>query len=305
MPFDQRAAEKPPGAAAPNPGQATARTAPARLPPGLTQGLDAANAQLSQGLKRKLARELREALEADALTLHYQPRVTLEDGLTSGAEALLRWHHPKRGNIPPGLFIPIAETSDLITEIGGWVLRHATREAAGWATSPAQPAIVSVNVSARQLRGGVILNQLARALEESGLPPERLELELTESMLIDGSVDTLLTLAAIRDIGVNLALDDFGTGFASLSVLKRLPLSTIKLDRACVRDLPHGAEDTAIVRAVQGIATALKLDVVAEGVETEEQRAFLSGIGCEEAQGYLFGRPAAPEALRKALRKAP
>ncbi len=300
MPLDQPAPEKPAQY------QATpARMADAALTQALQPSLDLANGQLSHALRRKLGQELRGALEAGTLALHYQPRVTLEDGRACGAEALLRWHHPKRGNIPPGLFIPIAETSELITDIGGWVLRQATREAAGWAQNPALkqvPAVVSVNVSARQLRGGVLLRQVAQALEESGLPPERLELELTESMLVDGSADTLLTLAAIRDLGVGLALDDFGTGYASLSVLKRLPLNTIKLDRAFVRDLPHDAEDTAIVRAVQGIASALKLEVVAEGVETEDQRAFLSNIGCEEAQGYLFGRPAAAEHLRRTLR---
>ena len=290
MPLDQPAPEKPP---------TPARMADAALPPALGSGLEVANSQLSRALRRRLALELRGALAAGSLALHYQPRVTLPDGRACGAEALLRWHHPKRGNIPPGLFIPIAEGSELISDIGGWVLRQATQEAAGWAQSP---AVVSVNVSARQLRGGLLLRQVAQALEESGLPPERLELELTESMLVDGSADTLLTLAAIRDLGVGLALDDFGTGYASLAVLKRLPLSTIKLDRAFVRDLPHDAEDSAIVRAVQSIASALKLEVVAEGVETEDQRAFLSGIGCEEAQGYLFGRPAAAEQLRRTLR---
>ncbi len=310
MPFDQPGPEKP---------ATDAQSAPARMadaaPPGPPQAalrqaiqpsLDLAAGQLSRALRRRLSQELRGALEAGTLALHYQPRVTLDDGRACGAEALLRWNHARRGNIPPGLFIPIAEASDLITDIGGWVLKQATKEAAGWLQNPEAkqvPAVVSVNVSARQLRGGVLLGQVARALEESGLPPERLELELTESMLVDGSTDTLLTLAAIRDLGVGLALDDFGTGYASLSVLKRLPLNTIKLDRAFVRDLPHDAEDTAIVRAVQSIARALKLDVVAEGVETEDQRAFLSGIGCGEAQGYLFGRPAAAEHLRKTLRE--
>ncbi len=297
MPLDHPAQEN-------IPGRKTAR--PARTAVAPLRGLDTATGQLSLALRRRLTRELRHSLESGGLSLHYQPRVILHDGRTSGAEALLRWQHPRHGNIPPGTFIPIAETSDLITDIGDWVLRHATQEAAGWATPAAgekAPSVVSVNVSARQLRGGRLLGQVARALEESGLAPERLELELTESMLIDGSADTLLTLAAIRDLGVGLALDDFGTGYASLSVLKRLPLTTLKLDRAFVRDLPHDAEDTAIVRAVQSIAGALRLEVVAEGVETEEQRAFLNSIGCEEAQGYLFGRPAAPEHLRRTLRE--
>jgi EAL domain-containing protein (putative c-di-GMP-specific phosphodiesterase class I) len=257
--------------------------------------LDAANARLDRALRRRLTGDLRQALGRGDLTVHYQPRVTLPDGRRSGAEALLRWQHPRLGNIPPGTFIPLAESSELIVDLGAWVLAEAARQAASW--QGPRPGMVSVNVSARQLRGGALLGQVAAALEESGLPPERLELELTESMLVDGSADTLLTLAAIRDLGVGLALDDFGTGYASLSVLKRLPLTSLKLDRAFIRDLPGDAEDAAIVRGVRGIAGALGLDVVAEGVETEDQRAFLSGIGCEEAQGYLFGRPVAPEAL--------
>jgi EAL domain-containing protein (putative c-di-GMP-specific phosphodiesterase class I) len=276
------------------------------LPARLNQQLEAATDQLAAGLKRRLALELRQSLESGGLAVHYQPRVTLHDGAPCGAEALLRWHHPRRGPIPPSVFIPVAEASDLIVDIGGWVLREATREAARWPaegtpSTASDGSIISVNVSARQLQGGILLHQVSQALEESGLAPERLELELTESMLIDGSVDTLMVLAGVRDLGVGLALDDFGTGYASLALLKRLPLTTIKLDRGFVRDLPHDIEDTAICRAVRSIAGALRLEVVAEGVETEDQRAFLSGIGCEEAQGYLFGRPAAAESVRAKL----
>lgn len=257
--------------------------------------LDSATGQLSRALRHRLMADLRGAASAGQLALHYQPRVALHDGRTAGAEALLRWRHPRRGNIPPGLFIPIAERSEVITTLGGWVLREAAREAARW---PAEAGTISVNVSARQLRSGLLLRQVAHALDESGLPPERLELELTETLLFDTSAETLMTLASLRDAGVSLALDDFGTGFASLSALKRLPLSTLKLDRGFVRNLPHDREDAAIVRAVRMMARALNLQLVAEGVETEDQRAFLSGIGCEEAQGYLFGRPAAAESLR-------
>ena len=211
-------------------------------------------------------------------------------------EALIRWPDRKRGLIPPNSFIPIAEQSDLINLIGAWVLKEACIEAVGWTRHR-----LSVNVSARQLQSGVLPVQLAVALEQSGLPPDRLELELTESMLVDGSTDTLLALSAIRDLGVGLALDDFGTGFASLSMLKRLPLTVMKLDRSLVRELPTNREDAAIVRAVIGTGHAMRLTVVAEGIETEAQRAFLSGIGCDEGQGYLFSHPLPVQQLRLKL----
>jgi len=198
--------------------------------------------------------------------------------------------------MPPHSFIPIAEQSDLINLIGAWVLLEACTEAMGWGQHR-----LSVNVSARQLQSGALPIQMAAALEQSGLPPDRLELELAESMLVGGSTDTLLTLSAIRDLGVGLALDDFGTGFASLSMLRRLPLTAMKLDRSLVRDLPGNREDAAIVRAVVGTGHAMGLVVVAEGIETEAQRAFLSGIGCDEGQGTLFSHPLPAGQLRLKL----
>ena len=155
-----------------------------------------------------------------------------------------------------------------------------------------------MNVSARQLQDGVLLAQVAQALHHSGLSPDRLELELTESLLVDAGEETFFTLSALRDLGVGLALDDFGTGFASLAMLKRLPLTVMKLDRSLVREVPHDREDTAIVRAVADTGRALGLTVVAEGIETEAQRDFLAGIGCDQGQGFLFSRPVAPARLR-------
>ncbi len=250
----------------------------------------------SSAERRRTERELRAATAAGAFVLHYQPRLSLTTGVTETNEALIRWPDRKRGLIPPSSFIPVAEQSDLISLIGAWVLLAACTEAMGWGHHH-----VSVNVSARQLQSGVLPVQLAIALEQSGLPPDRLELELTESMLVDGSTDTLLALSAIRDLGVGLALDDFGTGFASLSMLKRLPLTAMKLDRSLVRDLPFNREDAAIVRAVIGTGHAMRLVVVAEGIETEAQRAFLSGIGCDEGQGYLFSHPLPADQLRRKL----
>ncbi|MBC7801563.1 MAG: EAL domain-containing protein [Gemmatimonadaceae bacterium] len=246
--------------------------------------------------RRRLERELRLATAAGTFLLHYQPRLSLGTGRIEANEALIRWPDRKRGLIPPNTFIPVAERSDLINLIGAWVLLEACSEAAGWG-----PHRLSVNVSARQLQSGVLPVQLAIALDQSGLPPDRLELELTESMLVDSSYDTLLALSAIRDLGVGLALDDFGTGFASLSMLKRLPLTVMKLDRSLVRELPTNREDAAIVRAVVGTGHAMRLTVVAEGIETEAQRAFLSGIGCDEGQGYLFSHPLPSDQLRRKL----
>jgi len=246
--------------------------------------------------RRRLERELRVAAATGAFVLHYQPRLSLATGTIEAIEALIRWPDRKRGLVPPNSFIPLAEQSYLINIIGAWVLLNACLEAARWGGHR-----VSVNVSARQLQPGILPVQLAMALERSGLPPDRLELELTESMLVDGSTDTLLALSAIRDLGVGLALDDFGTGFASLSMLKRLPLTVMKLDRSLVRELPHNREDAAIVRAVIGTGHAMRLTVVAEGIETEAQRAFLSGIGCDEGQGYLFSHPLPAEQLRTKL----
>ncbi len=247
--------------------------------------------------RRRLTQELRAAIEDESFIVHYQPRVALLSGAIVAAEALIRWPHRRRGLVSPGAFIPLAEQTGLITEIGGWCLRAACREAASWpgATS------VSVNVSARQLREGSLIAQVARALGQSGLAPERLELELTESMLLDLNDDVLMVLGAMRDRGIGVALDDFGTGFASLGMLRQLPLSVMKLDRSLVRNLPHDPEDSQIVRAVVATGHALGLTVVGEGIETDAQRDFLAAIGTEQGQGYLFSRALDGPALRASL----
>ena len=243
--------------------------------------------------RRRLERDLAMASQQGRFLLHYQPRLALASGAVLGAEALIRWPHRAEGMIAPSLFIPIAEQSGQIVPIGGWVLRAACREAQRWRT----PRTVSVNVSARQIAAGALLGQVAAALEESGLAPERLELELTEAQLVDADIETLLVLSAVRDLGVGLALDDFGTGYASLAVLRRLPLTAMKLDRSLVRGLPADPEAAAIVRAMIATAHSLGLSVVAEGIETEAQRAFLAAGGCDEGQGYLFSEPLPPERL--------
>ena len=242
--------------------------------------------------RRRLEQDLRNALAHDQLTLHYQPRLVLADGRRSGAEALIRWPHRRRGLLSPAEFLPTAKRSSLISRIGGWVLRSACSEAAAWQEN----GVVSVNIAARQLSEGVLLDQVTEALDLSGLSPGRLELDLTEAMLLDVDVDVMLMLSAIRDLGVGLALDDFGTGHASLAVLRRAPLSVLKLDRSLVRDLPHFREEAEVARGLVGIGHALDLQVVAEGIETEAQCAFLAEIGCDQGQGFLFAKPMpAPE----------
>lgn len=248
--------------------------------------------------RRRLERDLAVAAQQGRFLLHFQPRVVLATGEMRAAEALIRWPHRVRGLVPPAVFIPIAERSSLILSIGGWVLRTACLQARLWPL----PWAVSVNVAAQQVASGLLLGQVAAALEESGMAPERLELELTESQLIGVDAETLLALSAVRDLGVGLALDDFGTGHASLSVLKRLPLTAMKLDRSLLRSVPNDREDSAIVRAVIAMGHALGLTVVAEGIENEAQRAFLAGVGCDEGQGYLFSQPLPPERLDTLLR---
>ncbi len=261
---------------------------------------------MGHSTERRLERDLRAATAGGGLTLYYQPRFSLASGSVVAAEALLRWPHPRLGLISPATFIPVAERTGLITEIGGIALLSACREAAQWAAQREVPGevpgpIVSVNVSLRQIVSGALLGQLALALEESGLSPDRLELELTESTVIEPSVETMLTLAAVRDLGVGIALDDFGTGHASLAALKLLPLTVVKLDRSLVRSLPDDREDSAIVQALVATGHALDLTVVAEGIETEIQRAFLAGIGCDEGQGFFFSHPQPPAAFATRL----
>jgi EAL domain-containing protein (putative c-di-GMP-specific phosphodiesterase class I) len=242
---------------------------------------------LDRALRRRLAGQLRGALDRGELALHYQPRIRLRDGQRTGAEALLRWHHARRGNVPPADFIPVAEGSDLIIAIGGWVLCRAAADAAR------HPGLgrVSVNISARQVASGALPGQVDAALGESGLPPERLELELTETLPLGEGPEVAAMLGRLRDRGIGLALDDFGAGYASFARLRRLPFTTLKLDHSLVAQLPDQPADIAILRAIRDLGRALQLRLVAEGVERPEQRAALIALGFDEAQGYLFGMP--------------
>ena len=237
---------------------------------------------------------LRNALERNQLQLHYQPRVDALSGRVIAAEALLRWQLPRQGLIMPARFIAVAEETGLIVPIGAWVLRTACQQARQWIDSGHVPVIVSVNVSPRQIREGRIAETIAAALHETGLAPELLQIELTENLALQGADGAIGLLSEIRALGVQIAIDDFGTGYSSLSYLKRFPVDQLKVDRSFVSGLPEDREDAAIVRAIVTLGHELGLQVVAEGVENVRQCEFLRECGCDELQGYHFGRPVAP-----------
>jgi diguanylate cyclase (GGDEF)-like protein/PAS domain S-box-containing protein len=234
---------------------------------------------------------LREALERGDFLLRYQPIVALENNRIVGAEALIRWKHPERGLIEPKFFIPQAEESHLILGIGEWVLESACRQASLWQKESRHPIGVSVNISTRQFRRGNLLNTISRILEATRLPPERLTLEITEAVAIHDEELAKKTLHELRELGVNVLIDDFGTGYSSLVYLKRFPITGIKIDQSFVRDIPGDSGDTAIVSSMVNLARSLGLRTIGEGVETNEQRQLLFGLGCDEYQGYLFSRP--------------
>jgi diguanylate cyclase (GGDEF)-like protein len=246
----------------------------------------------AESLERlSLENQLRKALDREELLLHYQPRVDVRSGQIIGAEALMRWQHSERGFVPPGTFIPIAEETDLITSLGEWALRTACRQNSAWQTAGSRPVPVSVNVSSKQFRAGSLLEAIRGALQASGLEGAHLVLEVTESLLIEDPEATLEMLRRIKEMGLKISVDDFGTGYSSLSYLKGLPLDELKIDRSFVNGVPTDADDVAIVTAIIAMAHSLGLTVVAEGVETEEQLAFLAERGCDEYQGFLFSRP--------------
>ena len=235
--------------------------------------------------------DLRHALVEDQFVLHYQPQVNANGQLT-GAEALVRWQHPRRGMVPPGEFIPLAETSGLILPLGDWVLKQACTHMAEWATHPHTAGLtMAVNVSARQFRQPDFVAQVMAVVARSGIDPKLLKLELTESMLVNNIEDIITKMNALKAHGVGFSLDDFGTGYSSLSYLQRLPLDQLKIDQAFVRDLLVNPNDLAIARTVINLGQSLNLAVIAEGVETEGQRDALASINCPAFQGYLFSKP--------------
>jgi diguanylate cyclase (GGDEF)-like protein/PAS domain S-box-containing protein len=251
--------------------------------------------------RRSLENDLRLAMERQEFSLHYQPKVNLKTGAIIGVEALIRWLHPERGLVSPAQFIPVAEDCGFIGAIGLWVLREACRQARAWRDSGFPAACIAVNISAVELRVRDFVANVRAILTETGLEPRYLELELTETFLMQDMESTAAVLRALKDLGVRLALDDFGTGYSSLSHLRRFPIDTLKIDRSFVRDLTTDAGDAGIVDAVISMGRSLHMTVVAEGVETQEQLACLQRHGCPEGQGYFFSRPVSAEKATQLL----
>ncbi|HLG80314.1 MAG TPA: EAL domain-containing protein [Bradyrhizobium sp.] len=236
--------------------------------------------------RRKIEMELRDAIQSDHLQPYYQPLIDLSAGRITGFEALVRWPHPERGMISPGEFIPVAEETGLINSIGGLMLRRACKDAATWPDD----VRVAVNLSPLQFRTGNLLSIVMDALKQSGLPPKRLELEITETLLLEKSSQVLATLHALRALGVRISMDDFGTGYSSLSYLRSFPFDKIKIDQSFVRDLGANREAQAIIRSIVSLGKGLGVTITAEGVETEAELSCLRAEGCHEGQGFLFSR---------------
>jgi diguanylate cyclase (GGDEF)-like protein/PAS domain S-box-containing protein len=249
----------------------------------------------------RLTGALAQAVRREEFRLHYQPQLDLRSGRIVGVEALVRWQHPEAGLLPPGQFIALAERSGHIIPIGEWVLREACRQGRVWADALPQAPVVAVNLSALQFKRGDVLALVRDALQTSGLPAHLLELELTESILLQDVDSTIATLQGLKALGVKLSIDDFGTGYSSLSYLKRLAVDKLKIDHSFVRDMLTDADGASIVKAIVQLGHNLQLTVIAEGVETEAQRQALTEVGCDEAQGYLFGRPAPADVCQALL----
>jgi len=245
--------------------------------------------------RQSLEQDLRRALERNELTLQYQPIVNLKSGAITGAEALLRWTQPMRGPVAPSAFIPVAEDSGLILPIGEWVLHEACTQAKAWADAGLRPLTMSVNVSPVQFRSDSFLPSLTTILDETGLSPGSLNIEVTESGLMERAKFGAHILTSLRDRGVQVSIDDFGTGYSSLSYLRKLPIDSLKIDQSFVRQISTAPEDTTIVSVIISLGRTLKLKVIAEGVELAEEAAFLNAQKCDEAQGFYFGRPVTAE----------
>lgn len=247
------------------------------------------NARINERLE--LDGRLRRALERGELLLNYQPQIDLHTNRINGAEALLRWKHPDLGIMPPGKFIPLAEETGLIIPIGEWVIRTACAQNKAWQEAGLAPIVIAVNISARQFRQTDLVKSVAAILEETGLDARYLELEVTESAIMHNAQEVISTLLELKSMGVQLSIDDFGTGYSSLSYLRRFPVDRLKIDQSFVRDIATDPENAAIAQAVITLGHSMNLRVVAEGVETLEQLAFLRAHQCDEKQGYLFSRP--------------
>jgi diguanylate cyclase (GGDEF)-like protein len=249
-----------------------------------------------------LETQLKKAVQGQTqLVLHYQPKVSVSDGYITGVEALVRWQSPDHGLIQPNDFIPLAEETGLIGAIGRWVLHTACSQAVAWQRTGGAPLRVAVNLSARQLYSPGLLGEVKAALDESSLDPSLLELEITETVMMQNVQQSADLLRELKAVGVHLSVDDFGTGYSSLAYLKRLPLNTLKIDRSFITEVPHDADDAAITQAVIAMGHSLRIRVIAEGVERESQLDFLRQHGCDEMQGFLFSRPIPAEDIQRLL----
>jgi len=252
--------------------------------------------------RQSIEESLRRAMERQEFSLHYQPKINLRTGEITGAEALIRWTHPTRGPVSPAQFIPVAEDCGLILPIGQWVLREACKQAREWVAAGLPLATMAVNISSMEFRDDNFLQSVFAILKETGLDPKSLELELTESVLMKRAESAASVLKTLRARGVQIAVDDFGTGYSSLSYLRKFPIDALKIDQSFVRQITTARDDTTIVTAVISMGRSLKLRVVAEGVETQEELDFLRAHQCDEAQGYFFSRPVVAEQFAKLLK---
>jgi EAL domain-containing protein (putative c-di-GMP-specific phosphodiesterase class I) len=239
----------------------------------------------------RLETQLREALEKDEFVLHYQPKINLNGGRITGAEALMRWNDPRTGLVPPSQFIPVLEETGLIYEVGRWALRTAIEDYLRWRATGLTAVPIAVNVSSLQLRDRGFIAEIERAIGVNAHAAAGLELEITESLIMEDVKHTIALFESIRALGVSIAIDDFGTGFSSLSYLAKLPVDTLKIDRSFVNDMSVSPEGWALVSTIVTLAHGMKLKVVAEGVETDEQSRMLRLLHCDEIQGFLIGRP--------------
>jgi diguanylate cyclase (GGDEF)-like protein len=249
--------------------------------------------EMSAFFSKRLAleHELRAALEKNQLVVHYQPKVDMRSGRILGTEALVRWQHPQKGLIPPSEFIPFAEETGLIVPLGKWVLQEACMQNRAWQKKGIADLVVAVNISGVQFQQRDLVETVSEALEKSGLSPRYLELEITESVVMHNASEAIVMLEQLHRMGVGLSIDDFGTGYSSLSYLKRFPIQTLKIDQSFIQDVSVGSDDAAIVKAIVALAHGLRLRVVAEGVEREDQLEFLRALGNDEYQGYLYSKP--------------
>ncbi|MBT9613854.1 MAG: EAL domain-containing protein [Burkholderiales bacterium] len=250
-----------------------------------------------------LESSLRRALDRGEFRLYYQPRVDLLSGRVIGAEALLRWRHPEMGLVPPAEFIPILDETGMIIPVGDWALREACRQNREWQDMGLPPIRVAVNLSVRQFIQKDLADTVIRALEVAGLAAKHLELEITEDLFLEHNETNIVTLARLKGMGIHISIDDFGTGYSSLSYLKRLPIDTLKIDQSFVRDIGTDPDNKAIASAIIAMASSLRLNVLAEGVETDEQLAFLRAQGCNEIQGFSFSHPLPAEEFEQLLRE--